>query len=353
MMRVKGGASLNRQAGFSMVELMVALVLGLFLTTAILQTFIGAKQTYELQQELSRIQENGRFAMSFLTKDIRAADFWGCLKDADASASGSVSSILSGAVSSNIYAGGGSGFNNVSVYSTGYTSVFGGVDATSSDAILLQGARGEGIAVEKVPSASSINIHLTSTNGIKQGDILLVSDCTKGVMFQVTENPNPSDKIVVHGQNGGGVNETPGNTQNGLGLTLDGSATVFHAEPVRYWVRIGVSGEPALIRGTDTDPWTGGDELVEGVENLQFLYGVDVPPKNGTPNYFVSADQVSSATTSMDDVVSVQIHLVARSLRDNLIEPQIIDYYGGPKSVNDGRLRKVFVSTVAIRNRLD
>ncbi|MFT5720274.1 MAG: type IV pilus assembly protein PilW, partial [Motiliproteus sp.] len=96
---------------------------------------------------------------------------------------------------------------------------------------------------------------------------------------------------------------------------------------------------------------TGGDELVDGVENMQILYGVDLN-NDKTPDYFVDADIVNAAG-NMDKVVSVQIHLVVRSLRDNMTEPAPIEYYGGPEPVHDRRLRKVFMTTVAIRNRLD
>lgn len=339
-MIVKGTGVQGCQAGFSMVELMVALVLGLFLTTAILQIFVGSKQTYEYQQELSGIQQNGRFAMTFLSKDIRATDFWGCV---DKSVSGSIASIVSGAVSSATYAAGLVGYNQVAAADTGYTASFG----EQPDAILLQGARESGISVGKKPDG--VNIHLTSTQGIKQGDILLISDCKQGAMFQVSDVVNSSDKIVHHKKNNGGsANVPPGNKTGKLDYPLDASATVYQAAAVRYWIRTGVSGEPALIRGTDTDPWTGGDELVEGVENLQFLYGEDIDG-DGSANYFVDADQV----VDMERVVSVQVHLVVRSLRDNLVTPADIHYFGAAEPASDGRMRKVFVSTLAIRNRLD
>ncbi|MFT5721744.1 MAG: type IV pilus assembly protein PilW, partial [Motiliproteus sp.] len=338
----------GKQAGFSMVELMVALVLGMFVTTAVLQVFVGSKQVYEFQQEFSRMQENGRFAMNFLTEDIRGTDFWGCVKGAGDAAIDAVASILNGDLSSSIYAAGLVGYNQVPAASTGYTSTFGGAGAVLPDAILLQGAWGSGVPIVAPPGINSLTqpqMPITSVEGIKQGDILLVSDCTKGVIFQVTKDPNPSNKIVFHQANGGVVNESPGNSQNGLGVKFDGSAQVFRAEFSRYWIRPGVSGEPALVRGTDTDAWTGGDELVDGVENMQILYGVDLD-NDKTPDYFVDADVVNTAG-NMDKVVSVQIHLVVRSLRDNMSAPAPIEYYGGPEPVHDRRLRKVFMTTVA------
>tara|TARA_R110002167_G_scaffold138768_9_gene326106 strand:- start:5923 stop:6957 length:1035 start_codon:yes stop_codon:yes gene_type:complete len=344
MMRVKGRASLNRQAGFSMVELMVALVLGLFLTTAILQTFIGAKDTYEFQNELSRMQENGRFAMTFLSRDIRAADFWGCMGDGDLDTNivDPVDSLIVGAGSASDFAAGLLGFNNVPVASTGYDPVFGGVN-NRPDAIVLQGGRGEGVAVSASAGAS---LSVTSTTGIQVGDILLASDCTDGVMFQVSSVDSSTQ--LAHEVNGGSVALTPGNNPDTLGVVFDSSASVFQAAPIRYWIRTGASGEPALIRGTQTDAWSGGDELVDGVENIQFLFGEDVND-DGTADYFVDADNV----VNMNQVVSIQVHLVVRSLRDNMVDPAPINYYGGPKSANDGRMRKVFVSTIALRNRLD
>lgn len=63
--------SAQRQRGLSLVELMVALVISLFLTAGVIQLFIGSKQTYNLHDASSRIQENGRFAIQTMARDIR------------------------------------------------------------------------------------------------------------------------------------------------------------------------------------------------------------------------------------------------------------------------------------------
>ncbi len=349
MMSTSPPLTRTNQSGFSMVELMVAMVLGLLLSTAILQIFLGAKATYEFQQELSRVQENGRFAMEFLSRDIRGTDYWGCLNDG-----AKVTSILNGAGGPNDFAAGLQGLDNVSPASTGYTSYFGGVgqgDFThpaQPDAIVLQGGQSVGIAVEKVPSKVAPNILLETTVGqIGKGDILLVTDCTNGVIFQVSDDVNPSDKVLLHKQ--GTSTPEPGNSQNGLGLVFKDDASVYKAGSIRYWIRTGAGGEPALVRGASSDLWTGGDELVEGVENMQILYGEDTTG-NGSANYFVPAALVDD----MAKVVSVRIHLVVRSLRDNMVgDRKQIQYYAGPNTPPDKRIRKMFTSTVVLRNRLD
>ena len=62
----------------ALIEIMIALLIGAFLLGGVLQIFVSSKQTYRMQEGLSRLQENGRFAMDFLARDIRMAGFWGC-----------------------------------------------------------------------------------------------------------------------------------------------------------------------------------------------------------------------------------------------------------------------------------
>lgn len=68
----------NLQAGFSLVELMLAMALGLFLLAGLIQICASVKTTYRLQTALARIQENGRFTVHFLNQNIRLAGYAGC-----------------------------------------------------------------------------------------------------------------------------------------------------------------------------------------------------------------------------------------------------------------------------------
>ena len=69
---------LDKQRGLTLVELMVGLTIGLILTAGILQIFVHSKQTYRVEEALSRVQENGRMALDFIANDIRMASYWGC-----------------------------------------------------------------------------------------------------------------------------------------------------------------------------------------------------------------------------------------------------------------------------------
>ena len=67
------GTIAARIRGFSLVELMVAITLGLLLTAGMIQLFSSSRLTFQTTDGLARIQENGRFAMELLKRDLRQA----------------------------------------------------------------------------------------------------------------------------------------------------------------------------------------------------------------------------------------------------------------------------------------
>lgn len=64
-----------KQSGFSLIELMIAMTLSLLLLGAVIQVFLSSRLTSELSNDVSRIQENGRFSLEFLARDIRMAGY--------------------------------------------------------------------------------------------------------------------------------------------------------------------------------------------------------------------------------------------------------------------------------------
>lgn len=65
----------QQQGGFSLVELMIALVLGLVIVGAVINAFLSMSQTYKVQDALSRSQESGRFALELISQELRMAGF--------------------------------------------------------------------------------------------------------------------------------------------------------------------------------------------------------------------------------------------------------------------------------------
>lgn len=76
--RTRRAATRVAQAGLSMVELLIAMALGLFLTAGILQVFVSSKAASRGAEAQARVQENGRFAVQMLASDLRGTRGTGC-----------------------------------------------------------------------------------------------------------------------------------------------------------------------------------------------------------------------------------------------------------------------------------
>ena len=72
---------IRKQQGFSLVEMMLAMALGLIVVTGIVQLFIGNSQSSNVISGQARLQENARFAFEFMSAAARRAGYFGCLSD--------------------------------------------------------------------------------------------------------------------------------------------------------------------------------------------------------------------------------------------------------------------------------
>ena len=90
-----------------------------------------------------------------------------------------------------------------------------------------------------------------------------------------------------------------------------------------------------------------GQELVEGIEDMQIEYGLDLDADGDADTY------LSGAGLDMSQVVAVRVSLLVRSLADNLTSaPQTYVYNGVAVTATDNRLRKVFTATITLRNQV-
>ncbi len=232
------------QTGISLIEIMIALLIGAFLLGGVLQIFIGSKQTYRMQENLSRLQENGRLALDLIGRDIRMTSYWGCLVRASG-------------------------------------------DITGGDSTITLKA-----AFVTTPTGS-------------------------------------------------------------CGATVDKTAAYYcaTASTIRYLINNSILQK---ITGTTSCSLTSNstNDLIEGIENMQILYGEDTPILSiydGWANYYVPANNV----VNWEKVVSVRVSLLVKSIDDNLaVQPLAYTYNGTTSTPTDRRLRRIFTTTIALRNRL-
>jgi len=352
------------QRGLTMVELMVALTLSLLLLGGVIQIYASSKQSYRMNEALSRLQENGRFAIDFLTRDIRMAGFKGC-----AGYGPLTNTLQSNTTEPYKFDVGLEGFNDVSSSPPTYLSASGITPTAGTDVILFRRSVDSGVGIARNNSSAQVFAEVTSTveggcsdgtdkiSGICEGDILLISDCQKSRVFQAgnisetSANPcSPEDKClnITHPSSG-----TPGNDPSSWGGSsapaeeqFGTDAKIFRSSSFAYYIDDGVSG-PALFR---KDGAGGGQELVEGVEDMQILYGEDTDGDDDrVANRYVPA---GTAALDMDNVVSVRVSLLLRSVDDN-ITSQAVNYFydSATRTPADRRLRRVFTATITLRNR--
>ncbi len=300
------------QRGFGLVELMVAITVGLLLLAGVLQVLAGTRQAYRLQEAQARLQEAGRFALDALSRDLRMADFWGC--------HGRPAQVTNGLDPA------GAGF--VDFAAGGLSGTEGG---STPDTLILRGAAGASLVLTQPMPQPSADLKVAPGNGLRQFDLVLVADCTQGDIFQVTNaNPSGSGQLVHNA----GVGQ-PGNLSASLSKAYGTDAQVFRAQEIVYDVQTGLRGQPSLFRTVNGTA----QELVEGVEDLQVLYGEDTDG-DGAVNRYVPANDPA---LDMSRVLAVRVTVRLRSLEDGLTRQ--VTAFG------DRRLRRSFTATVTLRNR--
>lgn len=73
----------HAQRGIGLIELMIAVTLSLVIGAAVMQVFLSQRQTFRVQDDMARLQENARFAFEQIAQDIRQVGYWGCSRRAE------------------------------------------------------------------------------------------------------------------------------------------------------------------------------------------------------------------------------------------------------------------------------
>jgi type IV pilus assembly protein PilW len=122
----------------------------------------------------------------------------------------------------------------------------------------------------------------------------------------------------------------------------------MRAQAYAYYVDTAPNGVPSLYR-RELDSGSAAvvsQELVQGVENVQVLYGEDLN-NDSSPERYVNADDVGDWSR----VTVVRLHMLVRSLIEVAQEPQQFRLAGTDYTPSDRYLRQQFVSTIKIRNK--
>ena len=230
-----------------------------------------------------------------------------------------------------------------------------------SDSITVRFLGPTGIYVmNPAMTVASAAIHISTDSGLEKGDIIAITDCNSADIVVMTSDPSntgcgagesstgPDDncKSSFNHNEGTVTGADPGNAFKDLSKTYQSDAQIVTYETRRYFVG-NEDGNPVLFRQSGVDP---AEAVIDGVENMQILYGEDTAGNDWIADTYVNA----GAVTDWDTVVSVRISLLMRTVQEygSDLNTTTYDLLGTTiDPTDDRRRRRMFTTTIQIRNR--
>ncbi len=313
--------SFRQQRGFSLIELMIALVIGLLITAAVTALLINSSRTHSELTATSRQVENGRYAMQLLNDEIRHAGYYGRLFTVN-SPGGSVPDPCP---------------DNVDA-------------AQLLDALPLHiQAHDSAASVSCLDAANHIEgtpilvlrrVDSAATASPDAGTFYLQAQPTQSVLdddpenFTLTEQHDDTALAPIRRYHVDIYHLAPCANLDSIASCDDDTAVTL---PTLTRLRLGAGGN-----------WSH-EPLVSGIEELRYQFGID-EDGDGIPNTDLA---MPTATDDWFNTVTVKIHLLARAIEPSHAYTDNKVYALGDTTLpafNDEYRRRVFANTVRIIN---
>lgn len=424
----------SAQVGLSLIELMIALTIGLILIAGVIQIFSASRAAYQLSQGIARNQENARFSMDFLQRDIRMAGHAGCVNDQSLLSTDSTGKIIGGNIRllfanaalreagdlstlpaplrfdvsiqgyeangtapgdtraiATTPAVGGAGDWTPSLPAELMANLSGPKPIAGSDIIVLRymspiqatvtamavsmsGASTIGYPTEANATSSKVATGTGSTG------LYAIGNCAATSVFQGSAVGNTGMSVAVSGLNKSALGYTVPGTNAKVAESYSyapNQTWLYRAETMAYYVALnpGNPQVPALYRvrwtqSADGVPGQVAEEMVEGVESMQLLYGEDSAAAGATSaTGFVNKTATAAAlgdplpntaaaaasALRWRRVGGVQLGLLIRGTAERAAaeqNPSLQILNVGITAPADGNYRYTYETSIALRNRL-
>ena len=342
----------KKQSGLSLIELMIALLLGSILTVALVQIFTSNSQSFRSNQSMARSAESGRIAVDILARAIRNAGFFGCypitsLTNNLDSTDGEYSALLHGYSTFGVSADNaerpagavaGTGFFNV-------TGVRRPGDIVRLDADMTNGS----------------SIQLNTDGSLSEGDVVFISNCEVGDLFEISSLNVSGSNVTITADGTTGSNGRPGNDLSGnapagcgsqcLSATYRRGTELFQAYSEGYFIGNAAGGGLSLFMRQQDGSTI---ELVNGVEDMEIRFG-EGTAANGVQNWLAAG-----AVSDWNSVIAVEVSLLVASEDNNVRDSAQTYCFPGWEdcvadtskrtTAADRRLYRVYNFTSALRN---
>lgn len=325
--------------GVTLIELMVALVLGLILTGAALTLFVTNRRTYVASESLGRVEETARTAFELMSRDVREAAGNPC--DNRIPFDGAFN-VLKNATTYKWWSSWNGGFTGYGATVAFADAAFGtgtGQRVSGTQALELKTMAATGSVLTADMPLTTSPITVNSTTGISAGDILGI--CEYGHLSGVSSIPAHGNifqassvgATITHTTTG-----TPGNADGSLAAAVYPGASsarvgglISKYQASRWYIGVNSRGGRSLfqssLQNTTGVPGDVTNEIAEGVDNMALKYLL----KDGTG--YVDSSAISA--TDWANVVAVQVTLTM----------------SGQDKINGNALQRTLAHVITLRNR--
>ena len=318
-MAMKGNAKFGSM-GASLIEMMIAMVLGLMITAGVISVFLSVKRTYTENERSARIQETGRVALYLLTNDLRHVNFWGAMLNAD-----NVDTPLDAPFA-------------------GFTGPCSSWASQGSGTVLISNRL---VASTDPASTAPFNNNCLTVVNIKPGTSAVAIKRVGNGSVNASGLANGAVFLRAHSTNAELL--AKGTTEGNVPLPSGWEDWVY--EPSIYYIRnfqkIAADGVPTLCE-VQGNPSMRERCLVAGIEDMQIEYGID------TFGIGVPSKYTADGSAEIEDAVTIKIYLLVRDAEPDPHYTNSKAYTLGTKNVaafNDNFHRAVFSTTVIPHNQ--
>lgn len=311
------------QSGFTIVELMIAMVLGMIVIGSAVALFVNQRSTSRLASQMSDIQNEGRIAIDALARDLRAAGDFGC-----SLAEPPINTLVT-TTAFDSSAGGVRGYDKGASMTTPPAGQAAASAANpASDIIALTGINGVLTTLAAATTSSTADLKVAlNTPAPKSGDVAIITDCINLSKFQVTGYSTDSDGngVVAHAITSASGTLGGGNSKNDLGALYPAGATVATLD-TRWWFVGQPTNKPKGLYRVDAS--SGAKILISPkIADMRVRYEVD-SDGDGIADLF---GQTASQVSNWKNVTAVSVELLARS--DQNVQNVATSYVFGGQTV--------------------
>ncbi|NVO06680.1 MAG: PilW family protein [Rhodoferax sp.] len=338
------------QRGYSLIELMVSLVIGLLIISTLLAIYLNSNSASNSNKNTSELVNNGRYAIDAIKTDVRQAGSMGFTYAPPDPLNTPLSTVITPITNECLEAGATAG----SFVANIWQRVWGADDRNpfaGGGNCLTDYARGDVLVVRRLDSTKATTLAANTLyyrSHYSKGEVFRGSPTTAcdTTQFPAASYPAPFNKYpCISG------------TAN---VDLLNFPIITHVYYIRSYTVSSTESPriPALVRVVLQSDGAMVSELVaSGIQNLQIQFGT--VSTNGS-NQYVNAGDISGSSylsspspTAWDQVDSVRIWLLARNATAEPGYANTTTYTMGnaSSSVTDGYRRQLFNTLVNIRNK--